>query len=380
LKLSDCEILATQVSFTSTPFSFRNTLPNGAYHLRVNAIVNTTVGANTTIQNISGRGADFTWTRPITGCGPGLRPDPFIANTNPTSLIITQPYGGQIFPLSHSQIFVAWGWRNRHNAGGQKISSMSFQVINATSGLPVVGVAPMNLDSNDLFDGSVWVDPLALGLQGNQSYKIWATYVNGEQDAGIPAGSVVSYISEEFNIVNSSVNCTAINNPTKCSTGVNGAAVTLIKMFEGFVPTPSPDPIGLLTVGYGHKCQQTNCAEVPFPFPLSEPNASALLTTDLKRFTGCINNNTSPRVVLDDNQLGALSSFTLNLGCGRYKNSTLLRRLNNGEDPNTVAAQELPKWVKAQNATLPGLVTRRAAEVTLFQTPSKIITNPCTYV
>ncbi|KAJ2755376.1 hypothetical protein GGI19_001684, partial [Coemansia pectinata] len=46
-----------------------------------------------------------------------------------------------------------------------------------------------------------------------------------------------------------------------CKT-VNQAGLDLISKWEGFVASPQPDPIGLPTVGYGHLCQQKNCAEV----------------------------------------------------------------------------------------------------------------------
>lgn len=62
---------------------------------------------------------------------------------------------------------------------------------------------------------------------------------------------------------------------------VNAATVSLIKEFEGFVPSPAPDPIGLPTVGYGHLCQTSGCSEVPYSFPLSESTASQLLSSDL---------------------------------------------------------------------------------------------------
>jgi GH24 family phage-related lysozyme (muramidase) len=153
----------------------------------------------------------------------------------------------------------------------------------------------------------------------------------------------------------------------------------MTKKFESFVPSPKSDGVtGKITIGYGHVCQKTNCTEVPFPLPLSEPNASLLLNMDLLDFTKCVNTNTGPRVVLNDNQFGALSSFAFNAGCSSLTTSTLLTRLNNGEDPNTVAAQELPKFNKAtlQNKTVvvvPGLTNRRAAEVTVFQTFSRVI-------
>ncbi|KAJ2386934.1 hypothetical protein GGI05_004232, partial [Coemansia sp. RSA 2603] len=69
-----------------------------------------------------------------------------------------------------------------------------------------------------------------------------------------------------------------------CST-VNSATVDLIKSFEGFVPSPKPDPIGLPTVGYGHLCKKPKCSEVPYRFPLSSANADALLRSDIAPFT-----------------------------------------------------------------------------------------------
>jgi lysozyme len=50
----------------------------------------------------------------------------------------------------------------------------------------------------------------------------------------------------------------------------------------------------------------------------------------------------------------------------------LLKRLNAGENPNTVIAEELPKWNKAGGQVLPGLVRRRAAEVALAQTATSV--------
>ncbi|KAF8519739.1 glycoside hydrolase family 24 protein, partial [Hysterangium stoloniferum] len=157
---------------------------------------------------------------------------------------------------------------------------------------------------------------------------------------------------------------------------INDATVALIKKFEGFVAAPAPDPIGLPTVGFGHKCQKTNCAEVPFSFPLSQTTAAQLLQNDAKKFTTCLNSLISPSVTLNDNQFGVLTSFAFNLGCGTVQSSTLLKRLNAGEDPNTVASQEITKFNKAGGKVLSGLTSRRAAEVALFQTSSDVVDHP----
>ncbi|KAJ3526349.1 hypothetical protein NMY22_g10199 [Coprinellus aureogranulatus] len=157
---------------------------------------------------------------------------------------------------------------------------------------------------------------------------------------------------------------------------VNAATIALIKQWEGFVARPEPDPIGLPTVGYGHLCQTAGCAEVPYPFPLTTATASALLASDLKTYQSCIARYITDSVRLSDNQYGALVSWTFNVGCANAESSTLIRRLNNGENPNTVAEQELPRWNQAGGQVLPGLVQRRAAEVALFKTASSVIAHP----
>jgi len=157
---------------------------------------------------------------------------------------------------------------------------------------------------------------------------------------------------------------------------VNSATIALIKNFEGFVPSPAPDPVGLPTVGYGHLCQTSGCAEVPFSFPLTQAEASTLLLTDLKTPESCITTDIVSSVRLNDNQYGALVSWAFNEGCGAAASSTLIARLNNGENPNTVASQELPKWVFAGGQVLQGLVNRRNAEIALFETASSVIAHP----
>ncbi|KAF5360408.1 hypothetical protein D9756_004936 [Leucocoprinus leucothites] len=157
---------------------------------------------------------------------------------------------------------------------------------------------------------------------------------------------------------------------------VNSATISLIKKYEGFVSRPSPDPVGLPTVGYGHLCQTSGCSEVPYSFPLTTTTATALLNSDLKTYQKCISDYIVDSVRLNDNQYGALVSWAFNEGCGAAKTSTLISRLNAGENPNTVASQELPKWVYAGGQVLQGLVNRRNAEIALFKTSSSVIAHP----
>lgn len=70
------------------------------------------------------------------------------------------------------------------------------------------------------------------------------------------------------------------------------------------------------------------------------------------------------KVPLTANQLGALVSFTYNLGAQSLKESTLRRLLNEGDYVG--AAGQFARWNKAAGKVLKGLVKRRAAEAALF--------------
>ncbi|KAF5600608.1 Lysozyme [Fusarium pseudoanthophilum] len=137
----------------------------------------------------------------------------------------------------------------------------------------------------------------------------------------------------------------------------NAATVNLIASFEGFRPDVYNDPTGNPTLGYGHLCDAPQCGEVKYPIPLSIANGKKLLADDMKEFEVCITAMLNSKAKLNRNQYGALISWAFNMGCGNAESSTLVGRLNNGEDPNTVISQELPQWVYASGQRLPGLVS-----------------------
>ena len=84
-------------------------------------------------------------------------------------------------------------------------------------------------------------------------------------------------------------------------------------------------------------------------------------------------------VILNENQYGAFVSWCFNVGTGNVQTSTLVERLNALEDPNVVAAEELPQWVYAGGEIMPGLVRRRDAEVALATAATEIgaLPVPC---
>jgi len=144
------------------------------------------------------------------------------------------------------------------------------------------------------------------------------------------------------------------------------AGLDLIKSFEGLELTPYLCPADIWTVGWGHTGPDVKPGK-----PITEERAEALLRKDLEKFENAVNLNVT--VPLNQQQFDALVSFTYNCGIGALKESTLRKRLNKGEEPNKVAQEELPKWVKADGKTLPGLVTRRKKEVELFISGKSVI-------
>ena len=144
------------------------------------------------------------------------------------------------------------------------------------------------------------------------------------------------------------------------------AGVDLIKEFEGLRLESYFCASQVLTIGYGHTGPDVWVGQV-----ITEPEAEKLLRDDLEIFERAVEELID--IDLTQNQFDALVSFTFNCGDGALEQSTLRRRLNAGEDPNTVAKEELPKWNKGANGPLAGLTRRREAEVKLFTLNNRIL-------
>ncbi|KAJ2503291.1 hypothetical protein GGH96_000312 [Coemansia sp. RSA 1972] len=150
---------------------------------------------------------------------------------------------------------------------------------------------------------------------------------------------------------------------------VNQATTDLIKSYDEFSASPATKPSGQSVIGYGHMCTKKGCTDVPYKFPLTQVNAEVILVQDMEEATQCLNSVIS-NAKLNANQWGALASWALTAGCSSVEKSTLVGRLNTGEDPNTVAEQELPTYNKDGGNAVLALKRRRDAEVLLFKTPS----------
>ena len=108
-----------------------------------------------------------------------------------------------------------------------------------------------------------------------------------------------------------------------------------LKSLEGYSEVPYRDEAGFLTIGYGHKIRQgENFIKIT---PLE---AERLLKEDIAESEIAVSTNV--KVPLSKTQYDALVLFTFNVGVNAFKNSTLLKKLNQSDYIG--AAEELKNW------------------------------------
>jgi lysozyme len=148
---------------------------------------------------------------------------------------------------------------------------------------------------------------------------------------------------------------------------VNDAALDLICEFEGFIDHWYPDPAHgwkVPTCCYGH----TDAAGEPKYAKtkdkrFTKAEGRLILERDLAQYAAQV--RTYVKAPLNEDQFGALVSFTYNLGSANLLKSTLLKKLNKGDYEG--AAREFYRWNRAGGKIMKGLVRRRAAEADLFR-------------
>lgn len=136
------------------------------------------------------------------------------------------------------------------------------------------------------------------------------------------------------------------------------SAVELIRKYEGFRAKPYYCSAEELTIGYGHVILPGE----RFKIPMTKDYAEDLLTMDIEQRAKVIDELL--KVHVSDSQFGALVSFAFNIGLGAFKQSTMLKMLNDGK--YTEAAGQFKRWIYADKKELAGLVKRRTAEKNLF--------------
>ncbi len=139
----------------------------------------------------------------------------------------------------------------------------------------------------------------------------------------------------------------------------------LIKKWEGLFLKAYIDPVGVMTIGYG-TIRYTNGQPVKANDTISREQAEALLHYECSDISESLDLLLS--VPVNQNQFDALVSFCYNLGIGAFTNSTLRKKINDGDFDG--AAKEFDKWVfgyvDGVKTQLLGLVNRRNDEQALF--------------
>ncbi len=159
---------------------------------------------------------------------------------------------------------------------------------------------------------------------------------------------------------------TALTNiKTKVGAGalalVLAVAAPVVTYFEGLDQRAYLDPIGIPTICYGATTWQDG-SKVKMGQRASTEQCKALLnyhlTLSYQDVTKCIGSSSYPHTFL-----GAMTSFTYNVGGSKFCSSTMARKAKAGDLQG--ACNELHRWNKAGGRVLNGLVKRRDAEYAL---------------
>jgi lysozyme len=142
---------------------------------------------------------------------------------------------------------------------------------------------------------------------------------------------------------------------------ISQAGLDLISSFEGLALKTYADPVGVLTIGFGHTGPDVHKGRV-----VTKARAFELLREDTSGAAAQVDRLV--RRPLTQGQFDALVSLVFNAGTAPLT-GTLGRKLNAGDDEG--AADEFGRWVKGTVkgvlVTFKGLVRRRAAEAALFR-------------
>lgn len=132
----------------------------------------------------------------------------------------------------------------------------------------------------------------------------------------------------------------------------------LLEAFEGFVPHPYQDAVGVWTIGFG-----STHGVGPRTRNVTRAQAEKRMMREVDATYGAAVNALD--LSLTQNQFDALTSFVYNVGPGALEASTGIGKALRKHDWQA-AADHLLEWDKAGGRALAGLTRRRVAERALF--------------
>lgn len=142
---------------------------------------------------------------------------------------------------------------------------------------------------------------------------------------------------------------------------VDNAGIDLIGQFEGLRLNAYDDGVGVWTIGWGTTVYQ-NGVKVKKGDKITLEQAKQYKAHDLAKFEKAVND--AVKVPMNQNQFNSLVSLAYNIGVSAFTNSTLVKRLNEGN--YNAAADQFLVWVNAGGKRMQGLVNRRNKERELF--------------
>lgn len=137
--------------------------------------------------------------------------------------------------------------------------------------------------------------------------------------------------------------------------------IELLKEHEGFREKAYKDTGGVYTIGYGTIKWLGKPVEAGQT--ITDKEALLALQADLAWAQTAVNQLV--RVPLKQHMFDALVSFVYNIGESAFSKSTMLRLLNEGKYDQ--AAEQFKRWNQDNGKVIPGLVSRRKVEESLFR-------------
>jgi lysozyme len=133
--------------------------------------------------------------------------------------------------------------------------------------------------------------------------------------------------------------------------------IQFVSGWESCQLTPYLDPVGLPTIGYGHRLPPGASRD-----PITQDEAATILATDLSATMRGL----SMAVSADwsQQQADALCDLAFNCGVHAIANSHLMALFNTGDDAGALA--QFLVWDHAGGGVSSGLLKRRLAEQAIF--------------
>jgi lysozyme len=133
---------------------------------------------------------------------------------------------------------------------------------------------------------------------------------------------------------------------------LSASALVGIATWEGFKSDAYQDIVGVWTIGFG------TTADVRPGQKIDAVTALQRKITDIQKFEGALKQ--CVKVPLHQYEYDAFLSLAYNIGPSAFCNSTLVRKLNQGDYEG--ACKQILRWNRAGGQVVKGLANRREAE------------------